>query len=193
MVLAEEATMTQEQDANPVREAVGVFGNADELQAAIDELLSSGFDRSELSFLASESAVAQRLGSKYQKVRELEDDASVPRAAYVSPESIGDAEGGVIGGLMYIGAGVLMGPVAAAGGTLAAIAAAAAVGGGVGGMLGSLLARRIGTQSAQKIQEQLDHGGLLLWVRVWDPDHEKRAVDILSRHSGQDVHVHTFA
>jgi hypothetical protein len=91
---------------------------------------------------------------------------------------------------MYVGAGVLMGPVAAAGGTLAAIAAAAAVGGGIGGALGSLLARQIGTRHAQRIEEQLKHGGLLLWVRVWDVEGERRAVNILARHSGRDVHVH---
>lgn len=185
--------MSEKQDADAIREAVGVFESGETLQAAIDELLSSGFDRSELSFLASESAVTEKLGHKYKKVRELEDDASVPRAVYVSPESVGDAEGGVIGALMYVGAGVLMGPVAAAGGTLAAIAAAAAVGGGVGGVLGSLLARYIGAQHAHRIEEQLKHGGLLLWVRVWDAAREQRAVEILARHSGKDVHVHTLA
>ena len=40
------------------------------------------------------------------------------------------------------------------------------------------------------LQEQLDRGGLLLWVRTWDKDREKRAVDILNKHSGHDVHVH---
>ena len=37
---------------------------------------------------------------------------------------------------MYIGAGILMGPVAFAGGTLAAGAGAAALGGGLGGLIG---------------------------------------------------------
>ena len=43
---------------------------------------------------------------------------------------------------------------------------------------------------ADLIQEQIDHGGLLLWVRTRDEDHEKRAVDILKKHSGKDVHLH---
>jgi hypothetical protein len=29
-----------------------------------------------------------------------------------------------------------------------------------------------------------------LWVRTWDAADEKRAVEILAKHSGQDVHVH---
>ena len=170
-----------------------IFDGPDTLQEAIDELLTSGFDRAELGLLASETAVQEKLGHKYRKVSELEDEADVPSSAYVSTEAVGDAEGAVVGGLMYIGAGVLMGPAAFAGGTLASIAGAAAVGGGIGGVIGSIFARLIGEQRASLIEERLDYGGLLLWVRVWDAEREKRAVEILSRHSGCDVHIHEFA
>ncbi len=173
-----------------VREAVGVFDTAADLQDAIDDLMSRGFDRAEISLLASEASVEEKLGHKYGKVTALEDDPAVPRAAYVSTESIGDAEGALIGGLMYVGAGILMGPVAAAGGTLAGIAGAAAVGGGVGGAFGALLAKLVGDQHAGRIEAQLQHGGLLLWVRVWDGDRAAKALEILKRHSGRDVHVH---
>ena len=177
-------------ETESIREAVAVFDTAQTLQNAIDELLSSGFHRAELSLLASEAGVASKLGHKYRKSSELEDDPSVPRAAYVSTEAIGDGQGAVIGTLIYVGAGLLMGPVAAAGGTLAAIAAAAALGGGAGGLAGTWLAQLLGDQRAQHIQEQLDHGGLLLWVRTWDAEQENLAVQILGRHSGRDVHVH---
>ncbi len=177
-------------EGSGVREAVGVFDNAELLQEAIDELMSSGFDRAEVSLLASESAVEQKLGHKYKKVSELEDDPNVPRVAYVSTESIGDAQGALIGGLMYVGAGLLMGPVAFAGGTLAAGAGAAVLGGGLGGVIGARLAKLVGDQHAHRLEEQIKHGGLLLWVRVWNAEDERRAVEILSRHSGRDVHVH---
>ncbi len=184
--------MATDEEGTPIREAVGVFDTAEMLQDAVDELLSSGFDRAEISLLAGEAAVEEKLGHSYRKVSELEDDPTVPKVAYVSTESIGDSEGAVIGALMYVGAGVLMGPVAAAGGTIAAIAAAAAVGTGVGGAIGSVLAAAIGEQHAKHIDEQLQHGGLLLWVRVWDSEKEERAIEILSRHSGIDVHVHEY-
>lgn len=172
---------------------MGIFDGPDTLQEAIDELLTSGFDGAELSLLASETAVQEKLGHKYRKVSELEDEADILRSAYVSTEAVGDAEGAVVGGLMYIGAGVLMGPAAFASGTLASIAGAAAVGGGISGVIGSIFARLIGEQHASLIEEQLDHGGLLLWVRVWDAEREKRAVEILSRHSGRNAHIHEFA
>jgi len=186
----EEVSMQATAKGAGVREAVGVFDNADGLQEAIDDLMTHGFDRAEISLLASESAVEEKLGHKYSKASELEDDSKVPRAAYIEPESVGGAEGAVVGGLMYVGAGLLLGPVAAAGATLAGMAAAAVIGVGIGGLFGASLAKLIGERRARHIEEQLKHGGLLLWVRVRDAERENRAVEILSRRSGRDVHVH---
>jgi hypothetical protein len=90
----QECHMSVEQEAYTVREAVGVFNHPEDLQSAIDELLSSGFDRAELSLLASEHVVEQKLGHRYEKVSLLADDPTIPRAAYVSSEAIGGAEGG---------------------------------------------------------------------------------------------------
>lgn len=173
-----------------VREAVGVFDNAATLEAAIDELGSSGFDRAEISLLAGADAVEQKLGHRYDKVTDLEDDAEVPTIAYVSAEAVGDAEGAVIGTLLYLGAVTLAGAVVASGGTLMAAVTAAAIGSGAGGMAGIGLSSFIQQHHADYLQEQLDHGGLLLWVRTRDQAHEKRATDILSRHSAHDVHIH---
>ena len=83
--------MSAESDTNGVREAVGVFKSAETLQDAIDDLLIAGFDRAQLSLLAAEHTVDEKLGHKYRRVTELEDEAAVPRCCYVSTESIGDA------------------------------------------------------------------------------------------------------
>jgi hypothetical protein len=184
--------MPSEERADTVREAVGVFNSPNKLQDAIDDLMSSGFDRSELSLLAAEKTIEEKLGHKYQKIADLEDDATVPRTRYVSTESIGDAEGGLIGGLAYVAAGAALGPIVASGGTLAAALAGAALAGGAGGLVGATLARLVGDHHAHRLKELLDHGGLLLWVRTWDAEDEKRAVEILTEHSGRDVHVHTL-
>ena len=114
--------MDPERGMESNREAVAVFSTAETLQNAIDELLNSGFHRAQLSLLASEAEIVAKLGHKYRRSEDLADNVSVPRAAYVSTEAIGDGQGAAIGALMYIGAGVLLGPVAAAGGTVAAIA-----------------------------------------------------------------------
>ena len=184
--------MSVEREASTIREAVSIFHSPEELQQAIDELLSSGFHRAELSLLASEQAVEEKLGHRYEKVSALADHPTVPRAAYVSTEAIGDAEGGVIGGLVYVGAVVAAGAVVASGGTLAAVITATALAGGAGGLIGSILAKWIGDHHAHHLQEQIDHGGLLLWVRTRTAELEKRAVEILKKHSGDDIHVHAL-
>jgi hypothetical protein len=188
----QECHMSVEQEAYTVREAVGVFNHPEDLQSAIDELLSSGFDRAELSLLASEHVVEQKLGHRYEKVSLLADDPTIPRAAYVSSEAIGGAEGGLIGGLMYVGAAATAGAIVASGGTLATAIAATALAGGAGGLIGSILAKWVGDHHAGYLQEQMNHGGLLLWVRTWAAEDEKRGVGILKKHSANGAHVHTL-
>jgi hypothetical protein len=173
-----------------VREAVGVFHDRDAFLDAVDELLSAGFDRAELSLLAGEKAVEAKLGHAYDKVQELEDDADVPRVAFVGDHSLAIGRTGIIGGLAYVGAVVGAGAVVASGGALAATVVAAVLAGGGGGMLGALGARWLGRDRAQTLQRQLDKGGLLLWVRARDEAHEKRAVEILTKYGAEDVHVH---
>jgi hypothetical protein len=80
----------------------------------------------------------------------------------------------------------------ASGGTLTAAIVGAALSGGVGGMIGSLLAGWLGEEDGRALQDQVDRGGLLLWVRTWDAADEERAVRILKAHSGDHVHVHAL-
>ena len=71
-----------------VREAVAVFEDEDTLVAAADELMSSGFDRADLSLVAGEETVSEKLGHIYRRVEQEEDDSELPRAAFFQPESI---------------------------------------------------------------------------------------------------------
>ncbi len=182
--------MAPHENEGSVREAVAVFENVGTLQEAIDELLSSGFNRAELSLLAGEHAIEEKLGHIYTKSEDLEDDPNVPTVAYISTESIGDAEGALIGTPMYIAACTAAGIMTVAGGPLGATIAAIVAAGGAGAVIGGVLASLLGKHHAHYLQEQLDHGGLLLWVRTRDDEHEERAKKILSKHSAHDVHVH---
>ena len=146
--------MATKPEAAPVCEVIGVFHTAADLESAIDELLRSGFDRAELSLLANEDAIRKKLGRHYSSVGEMADDTEVPRAAFVSTEAIGDAEGGP------------------------------------GGMLGSALARWVGRQHAAYLHDQIQKGGLLLWVRVWNESDEERALGIVAKHAADQVHSH---
>jgi len=182
--------MADKRKEGTIREAVGVFEDEKAFEEAIDELLISGFARREISLVASEHTVEEKLGHQYERAKDIEDDPDIPRTCYVTKESIGAGEGGLIGLPMYIGATVATGMVVASGGTMAAAVTAAALAGGAGGLIGGYLARLLGKHHADLIQEQIDHGGLLLWVRTRDEDYEKRAVEILKKNSGKDVHLH---
>lgn len=182
--------MTPMSYAESSHEAVGVFESAEAFQAATDELLSSGFDRADLSILASERAVEKKLGHLYRRVEELEDDPRAPRAAYISTEAIGDAKGALIGGLTFVGGVGAAGAMVAAGGALAGVILAAATLGGASGLIGSTLAKIVEHHHADRLQAQLEKGGLLLWVRTRDREHEVRAEAILRTHGALDVHIH---
>lgn len=179
-----------EKSAATRREAVGVFHDLAPFRDAVDELTSSGFDRADMSLLASQATVEQKLGHAYHRVGELEGDASVPRAAYADDHSIAEARTGAIGGLAYIGAVAAAGVVVASGGGLAAAIAGAALAGGGGGLLGSVAARFIGEKHAENLQAQLDKGGMLLWVNTADANEEQRALEILRKYGAEDVHIH---
>lgn len=181
--------MATQSSFESVCEVVGIFPDAEDLESAIDELLSSGFDRAELSLLASEDAVAAKLGGHYRPASEMADDPAAPRAAFVSTAAIGDAEGALVGILAYVGATVAIGAVVMSGGALAAVIAAAALAGGTGGLIGSVLARWVGQHHAEYLHSQIENGGLLLWVRAWNPTDEERALTIMKKHAASHVHA----
>lgn len=187
------ASANDDANSGHVRDAVAYFDNEKELEAAIDVLLTNGFSRADLSLLAGESTVLEKLGRHYRCVKELEDSKFAPHVAYVSREAIGDAEGAVIGAPMYLGGVLGAGGVIAAGGPISIALAAAASAAGAGAAIGALFARMIGQRHADYIEGQLEHGGILLWVRAWDKDEEAKALRILKSHSGHDVHIHDFS
>jgi hypothetical protein len=182
----------EDEDVQTIREAVGVFHTTLDMENAIEELEENGFDRADISLLAGEETVKQRLGHRFYDARSLEDDPKVPRTAFVSTESIGDAEGALVGGLFYVGALAAAGAVVASGGSVGAILLATAAGGSSLGMIGGLLARFVGKHHADHLQKQLERGGLVVWVRTREPPDEQRAMDILKRNNAEDVHVHSI-
>jgi hypothetical protein len=173
-----------------VREAVAVFHHWENLEGAVDELLDHGFDRADISLLASEKSVADKLGHVYKRVADLEDEPNTPRMAFVGNDEVAEAKTFTIGGLGYVGAVAAIGVIVATGGTIAAVIGGALAAGGVGLGLGSLVARAIGRDTAKHLETQIARGGILLWARTHDAAHEQRALEILKKHSGGDVHLH---
>ena len=176
-----------DQNKTAVTEAVAVFHDVSDLDAAVEELRAAGFDKDDISLLATEQAVKRKLGHRYERVEELEDDPAAPRVAYRTRASLGESEDRLIGSLTYLPAVVAAGTVVASAGVVAAAVTGTAI---AGALIGTVLSHWLDQSHAEHLQEQLDRGGLLLWVRTPDPETQQRALAILTRHSAHDVHIH---
>jgi hypothetical protein len=187
---------TREQEKTTVikvPEAVGVFDSFEALQTAFYDLRSVGFHHSDISLLGGEDALEETLGKAYWRADDLEDDPHAPRAHFVSEEAIGELEGAIAGGFFFVGSYIAMAALLTPASTLAASIAAIAIGGSPAAILGTLLARRVGQHHKDYYANQIEHGGILMWVRCRDKDHEELAVKIMKGHSGRDVHVHDWS
>lgn len=172
----------------PVREAVGIFARQQDLQAAIDDLLTSGFARCELSLRGTETeATAGRTPEA------LADDPAAPRTDHFCTEALGDAEGSLIGGFAVLPALGAAWAGAAAGAGFLVVGALTAVSGGAGAVVGTALAVMLARHHAAGLTGQVAKDGLLMWVRTRSPELEARALRILSSHAATHVHSHSLA
>ena len=176
-----------------IPEAVGVFDTFEAQQAAFYDLRSVGFHHSDISLLGSKEALEEKLGKAYWRASELEDDPRAPRANFVSEEAIGELEGAIAGGFFFVGSAIAMTALLTPASTAAASIAAVAIGGSPAAVIGTLLARRVGKHHKDYYENQIRHGGILMWVRTRDKEREDLAVKILKGHSGRDVHVHDWS
>lgn len=172
--------------SDPVREVVAVFENPDEIERAVFELETHGFDRAAISLLATEHAVKEKLGHEYHHIEEMEDEPKAPRETFFTRVSRIEAEVGVVAALASFGA------LAAAGTGAAVVTIPMLIAAGTGAAIGGVLAGLMHQHQAQRVSEQLARGGLLLWVAVRDAKQEEAALRILLGHETRDVHVHEF-
>ncbi|BAI71316.1 hypothetical protein AZL_006780 [Azospirillum sp. B510] len=174
-----------------LREAVAVFDSRDALQNAVDDLTLAGFQRHELSLLASDETIRERLGDDSPRDADsLAHDPDAPRQAYLSPEDVGSGKGVAVGFPAYVGAIIATGAVLATGGTALAAAAAAAAAGLGSGAAGSFLSQWITDKRNEPMLQRLDAGGILLWVAVGDAAREAMALEILNRHAARPAETH---
>jgi hypothetical protein len=174
-----------------VREAVAVFPTEQALIDAIETLEQAGFDRTEISVLAPESAAADSsLAKLYKDVRRLEDDGNVPRSAYHSPHSRAEGEAAAVALPVYIGGFGGLFAAVATGGLLAFTIPLVIAGGLTGGGLGAVCAYAIARRHRNSVERQMAEGGFLLWVRTRNGDQGARAKRALADAGGTDVHLH---
>lgn len=173
-----------------IREAVAVFSDPDKLGAAVSDLQGHGFDRSEISVMAKDDPLAGHTAEAYADIRQAAEDPGAERQAVVGQTDL--QQGRILGTSLasviaaFAAAGIT---VATGGAAVAAIAAAIAAGGGAGAV-GALVGKAADQGQAAYLNDQLQKGGVLLWVRTRSPAAERRATEILRRHGASNVHVH---
>jgi hypothetical protein len=172
--------------AGSIREVVAVFDDAETLERAVYDLETHGFDRAAFSVLASEHAVERKLGQRYRRIEEMEDNPKAPRETFFSRVSQLEAEYGLAPALALIAAAG-----AGLGTTAAALPILVAAGGGAA--VGAVLGRLIHRHHAGRLQEQLERGGLLLWVNVRGAEEERKAVAALTALGAGHIHAHDVA
>lgn len=174
-------------EAGTTREAVAVFEDVADLDEAIAELKKRGFVDGAFSLLANRQTVEAKLGHAYERVEELEDDPKAPRVAYQPRASTGDADSTFISALTYAPPLLAAGAIVASSGLATGLIVGAAVG---GTLLATALGRAVDKDRAEWLQDQLDRGGILLWVRTPSDNDVAVALEVLTQHAIHDAHVH---
>jgi hypothetical protein len=163
--------MAESTPAFPViREAVASFPDREHFRSAVGRLLAAGFERSDLSVVASHDSLAV-----------AEEDAGTPK---------GIPAAGLTDEIKYVAPLTVAGIIVLSGGPIA-LAVAALVGAGLGGAaLKELFDDYTAAHHSKDFAAALKAGAVLLWARCEDPDRELVATRILEESGGRHVHVH---
>ena len=149
-------------------EIVGLFAGKSEWEAAVSDLLSAGFERSDLSLLSS-----------HDSLDVLESGGSAWKDSLTA----------------LVGEYKVLGPLAVSGGIFLASgpvagAVAAAIGAAVSGMAAKeVLEEVLAAPEAEDFARALDAGSVILWVGV---EGEKEQVDarrILAENNAENIHA----
>jgi hypothetical protein len=160
--------MTEQTVPAEVREVVALFSTRAGFDRAVEALLAAGYDRADLSVLASHTSL------------EAADPKYRPRD---------EALTGLVGELKYAFPLTTAGLIAIVGGPIEA-ALAAMVAAGVGGAaIKDYLDELTSHPKPDEFTRALEAGGVILWVRIDTPDQEAQAAALLEREGGANVHV----
>lgn len=149
-------------------EVVGTIATKAAFSAALAALQAAGFERADISVLASHDSI---------------DAAGKPTSRWQ------DALVAVSGEIPYEGALVASGAIMLAGGPLAATIAAV-IGAAVGGIaVKDVLEEVTAKPHTAEFARSLEAGSILLWVRVADVRGLEKAEAILTAHGAANVHA----
>jgi hypothetical protein len=158
------------QDNTPDCEIVGLYADRNSFESAVNALVASRFERSDLSVLSSHESL---------------EAAGSPGKPWK------DVLVALVGELKYEGSLVASGAILLAGGpmaqTISGLIAAAVGGVAIKDVLGEVTA----VPHTEHFARSLEAGSVILWVRAASLEDETRAIEILTQTGASNVHVHT--
>ncbi len=176
------------------RTIVGVFDTASQASQAVQELITNGVRRDDISVVTLD----KRTDGTLAEAATVDAGSNAGQGA-----GVGAVSGGVLGGTLglLVGIGALaipgIGPVLAAGPLAAALGSAGAgalVGAGIGaasgGLLGALIGAGIPEQDAHIYAESLRRGGTLVTVSTTEQS-EAMVSNVLRSQGALDMDVHS--
>jgi hypothetical protein len=177
-----------------VREAVGVFIDAAQVEGAAEDLLAAGFDARALGLLARKEDAEQSFGPVTVETPWASDEpeAGAPKTAFVRRESVGDAVHAWLGGLSLAGTTALGAIAVASAAVLGGALVAAAAGAATVGAVGVAMAAILHEGDAEYLEEQIDEGRLLLFARTKDAAEERLALQTFEKHGALDTKTLTL-
>ncbi len=168
-----------------LREAVGVFNDPEQLDAAVRELERTSFPRHDISVKSADDGMT---------ARNAEDSSRAERAILVRPEEKTIAGSYLVGVVTYVGA-ITVGLVAGAqsNGDIAGseLVLRMLMGAAAGAIIGTILLNVFDYYMKREWKKQMSSGGAVLWVRTPAPDREQLALQIMRRYGARDVHTHS--
>jgi len=175
------------------RQVIAHFSDAETFENAVETLENKGSHRNCINMIASHDAVLEKLGHRFESKVSTGDTIAFPQPIYMDRHEVEGDEKLALRLPTYIGGAGAGLAVVATGGTLAlavAVAAAAAV---AGAGIGTLLGNNIGKNRAEFLAKQLAMGDLLVTVDVEHKQDETKALELLARSGGGNVHAQSIA
>ncbi|UFW46371.1 MULTISPECIES: hypothetical protein [Bradyrhizobium] len=173
------------------REVTGVFHSRKALDAAAQDLLSSGFDRADIDVSASPDEQQRRLNYQAIPAADLADIPAAARRPYVGGDDRLGLEvvtASVVGCVVAL---VMAFYLVSREMTPPSVILVSVLGGIVAAAVAIRPLRRVMQRDRVRgLEPVAEWEGLLIWVRVQSPEKEALAQEILLRHDGEAVHIH---
>ncbi|NEW96688.1 hypothetical protein [Rhodopseudomonas sp. BR0G17] len=178
-------------DRDRTREVTGVFHSRRTLDDAVQDLLLSGVDRSDIDVSASPDEFQRPLDYVVIPPADLADRPTTPRQPFFGDDDLLGAEAvasGVLGCMAAVGVTAFL--VLKGYDALVVAVWSILIGTVTGALMIWPIHRLLRREKVSGVEPMAEWLGLLIWVRVRKAEKAALAQEILVRHGGGAVHVH---